>query len=172
MDHADDQGSSSAFGIAAVVLGFAVFIMPYFVAMFCIPAAIICGLIAIKQKRQVAGLIGLIFALLGLAVIVMPSDEIFLETSDPSPARINPALSRQITLATYIQLKRGMSFSRVSEIIGESGEEIDRAEEAGNEVQTYEWRNFDGTSFRVVFTNGKLTHKSPGSLRYEPNTGF
>jgi hypothetical protein len=69
-------------GIIAVGLGLASMAMPYFAAVFFVPATFICGIIALRQGHRILGKISIALAFLGLITIVFVSQQI----GDPQQA--------------------------------------------------------------------------------------
>ena len=67
---------SSPVGIAAVVLGIAGVLLPYFAAVFLVPAAFICGLIAYKRGQQGMGFAGIVLGIIGVVGIISTSQKI------------------------------------------------------------------------------------------------
>ncbi len=68
-------------GIVSVGLGVGASLMPYFAAVFLVPAAIICGAVAIKKKQKAYGKIAIILGVVGLAGILYTSYKISNLTS-------------------------------------------------------------------------------------------
>src|SRR5689334_823249 len=56
---------TSAAGIAAVVLGGISLVLPFFAAVFLVPTALVCSLVALKNKSLGLGVVGLILSGLG-----------------------------------------------------------------------------------------------------------
>src|SRR5664280_2341903 len=61
---------SSTVGIAAVVLGIAGALLPYFAAVFLVPAAFICGLIAYKRGQRGMGFAVVVLGIIGAVGII------------------------------------------------------------------------------------------------------
>jgi hypothetical protein len=57
--------STSGAGIAAVVLGGSSLFMPYFAAVFLVPTALVCSLVALKNKAYFMAVFGLVFSGIG-----------------------------------------------------------------------------------------------------------
>jgi uncharacterized membrane protein len=74
---------SPALGLVAVVLGVASVIMPFFAAVFLVPAAFICGLISFVGGRRGLGVAGMVLAVIGLIGIVFVSQQITNIVKDP-----------------------------------------------------------------------------------------
>jgi ABC-type transport system involved in multi-copper enzyme maturation permease subunit len=70
------ERSTSGAGIAAVVLGGASLFMPYFAAVFLVPAALVCSLVALKNKSLGLGVTGLILSGIGVIGIFGVSNSI------------------------------------------------------------------------------------------------
>jgi hypothetical protein len=69
-------------GIVAVSLGLAGAIMPYFAAVFFVPAAFVCGIIAFRRGQKGLGGVGVALAIIGLIGIVSVSQKIFKAQED------------------------------------------------------------------------------------------
>lgn len=67
---------SSTLGMVAVGLGLASIVMPYFAAVFFVPAAFICGAIAFRQGDKKFGGIGVVLAIVGVIGIIAVSNQI------------------------------------------------------------------------------------------------
>jgi hypothetical protein len=68
--------SSPAMGIVAIGLALASVIMPYFAAVFFVPAAFVCGIIAVHQGRKGLGGVSILIAIAGLIGIFSVSQRI------------------------------------------------------------------------------------------------
>ena len=66
----------SVLGIVAVGLGLASVVMPYFAAVFFVPAAFICGAIAFRQGDRKFGGIAIVLAIVGVIAIISVSNQI------------------------------------------------------------------------------------------------
>jgi len=160
------QGTGSAFGIAAVVLGLGAVVMPYFAAVFLVPAALVCGLIAFKQGRKGLGGIGVLLAAIGLVGIIYVSQEINRVLKDPfAPNSLGASEPPVVTLADYEQILEGMTYEQVRTIIGASGEELSRSDLGGYMTVMYSWSNGNGSNMSVMFQNGALLNKAQFGLR-------
>src|SRR5688572_25286250 len=60
------KDKSTTIGIVAAGLGVASVVVPYFAAVFFVPAALICGIVAIRQGDKKFGGIAVILAIVGL----------------------------------------------------------------------------------------------------------
>jgi hypothetical protein len=159
---------SSAVGIAAIVLGIAGAILPYFAAVFLVPAALICGLIAYKRGQRRMGLAGIVLGVIGVAGIIYTSQKITEIARDPFNASLpqSPlAPPPTITRAKYESIQEGMSYAEVCAIIGEPGEELSRSDIAGYATVMYSWKNSNGSNMNAMFQNGKLVNKAQFGLR-------
>jgi rubrerythrin len=63
-------------GIVSVGLGVGASLMPYFAAVFLVPAAIVCGIITIKKGHKAFGIIAIVLGLAGLAGVIYTSNKI------------------------------------------------------------------------------------------------
>ncbi len=68
--------ASPVIGIVAIGLGLASIIMPYFAAVFLVPAAFVCGIIAFRRGQKGLGGVSVALALLGLIGIISVSQRI------------------------------------------------------------------------------------------------
>lgn len=70
------ENTSSAMGIVALCLGLASTIMPYFAAVFLVPAALVCGIIAFRRGQKILGGFSIALAMIGLIGIIAVSQKI------------------------------------------------------------------------------------------------
>lgn len=70
------KAQGSILGITSVGLGIGSVLMPYFAAVFLVPATIICGVIAIKNDQKRLGIIAVVLGFIGLAGIIYTSSQI------------------------------------------------------------------------------------------------
>lgn len=83
---------------------------------------------------------------------------------DPTPAPYTPS-KFAATLAEYMQIQEGMSYSQVRDIIGADGTEISRNSLAGITTVMYSWTNDDFSNMNTMFQNGKLVSKAQFGLQ-------
>lgn len=160
------RSTVSAFGIAAVVLGLGAVVMPYFAAVFLVPAALVCGLIAFKQGQKGLGAIGVVLAVIGLVGIIYVSQEIDRIVKDPfAPSSLRGSDPPVVTLAEYEQIREGMTYEQVRTVIGTPGEELSRSDLAGYTTVMYSWSNPNGSNMNAMFQNGRLVNKAQFGLR-------
>lgn len=160
------RGTGSTLGIAAVVLGLAAVVMPYFAAVFLVPAALICGLIAFKRGQKGLGGAGVVLAVIGLLGIFYVSQDINRIVKDPfGPSSIDRSEPPVVTLAEYKQVREGMTYEQVRNIIGAAGEELSRSDLAGYTTVMYSWSNPNGSNMNAMFQNGRLVNKAQFGLR-------
>lgn len=76
LDAPAEKSKSSTLGIVAVGLGLASVVMPYFAAVFFVPAAFICGAIAFRQGDRKFGGIAVVLAIVGVIGIISVSNQI------------------------------------------------------------------------------------------------
>lgn len=169
---ANSQSSNSYMGIIALGLGFAAIIMPYFAAVFLVPAAFITGLIAIKQKQELLGILAIALSLFGLSGIFEVSREIDQSTKeierifeDPFNVDNIDEDSLIITYDKYQQLQEGMTYEEVKEIIGNPGEELSRSSFDDYTFTMYSWTNPNASNMTATFENDRLSSKSQFGLR-------
>lgn len=160
------RGTGSTLGITAVVLGLGAVVMPYFAAVFLVPAALICGLIAFKRGQKGLGGTGVMLAIVGLLGIIYVSQEINRIVKDPfGPSSMGRSEPPVVTLAEYEQVREGMTYEQVRDIIGASGQELSRSDIAGYTTVMYSWSNSNGSNMNAMFQNGRLVNKAQFGLR-------
>lgn len=156
-------------GIVATGLGLASAMMPYFAAVFFVPAALICGIIAVGKQQVRWGILAIILSLVGLGAIIYTSQQITSIFTDkpgrislPQPAFAPPPI---VTQAQYDRILNGMSYQQVRNIIGTGGEELSRSDIAGMTTVMYSWTNSNGSNMNAMFQNGRLVNKAQFGLR-------
>ena len=87
--------SGSGAGIGAVVLGGISLFLPFFAAVFLVPAALVCSLIALKNRSHGLGVAGLILSGLGAIGLVSTSSSLStdLVTSSSATHRVTYVLT-------------------------------------------------------------------------------
>ncbi len=166
---ADGQAvnATPALGIAAVVLGIGGVMMPYFAGVFLVPAALLCGVIAVNRGQKRLGGAGVVLALIGCVSLVYVSQQIANITRDPFAT--NPLTEDgappTVTLAEYEQIRDGMSYAQVTVIIGAAGQEMGRSDLAGYTTVIYGWSNPGGSNMNATFQNERLVNKAQSGLR-------
>lgn len=158
--------ASSPIGIAGVVLGLGAVIMPYFAAVFLVPAATVCGIIALKRGQKGLGLSAMALGIVGLLGIAYVSQQLTQIIKDPfAPNAITNSTPPIVTLAEYEQVREGMSYVEVNAIIGSAGQELSRSDIAGYSTVMYSWANSNGSNMNAMFQNGRLVNKAQLGLR-------
>lgn len=144
-------------------------IMPYFAAVFFVPAALICGAIAIAKRQVEWGTLAIMLSLVGTGSIIYTSNQISSifthhpgRISLPQPAFSPPPV---VTQAQYDQILNGMTYEQVRSIIGTSGEELSSSDIAGISTVMYSWTNSNGSSMSAMFQNDRLINKAQFGLR-------
>jgi len=74
-----------------------------------------------------------------------------------------------ITLVTFDQIRRGMTYEQIVEIVGEEGvvfSDSSLEDDLDGEIKTivYEWKNGDFSGMKVIIKDGKLFEKSQSEL--------
>jgi len=164
-----DRPQSSVLGLTSVALGLAAAIMPYFAAVFFVPASLVCGAVAYRRGQRKSGLAGIILGMLGLLGIFYVSHQIgevagSLTSGSGTFAR-PPGTTQVVTSSEYGQLRDGMTYSQVQAIIGAPGQELSRSDLAGIVTVMYSWTNSDGSNMNAMFQNGALVMKAQFGLR-------
>jgi cytochrome c biogenesis factor len=141
--------------------------MPYFAAVFLVPAAFICGLIVFRRGQKRLGVAAMVMAVIGLIGVLYVSHQITNLVKDPFAPNplIGSGTAPVVTLAEYEQVREGMSYQEVSGIIGAAGQELSRSELAGYVDVVYSWSNENGSNMNAMFQNGKLVNKAQYGLR-------
>lgn len=70
-----------------------------------------------------------------------------------------------VTRAEYNKIESGMSYSEVTSIIGESGEELSSNDIGGYETIMYQWVNPDGSNMNALFQKDKMVQKAQFELK-------
>ena len=155
-------------GIVGLALGIASIVMPYFAAVFLVPAAFVCGLIAFLRRKKALGAMAMILAAVGLASVIYVSQQISNIIEDPfAPSSLLGTNTPPIvTLAEYEQLREGISYEEAVRIIGDEGEELSRSDIAGYSTVMYMWTNAGGSNMNAMFQNGELVTKAPVSYTH------
>jgi hypothetical protein len=159
--------ATPALGIVAVALGLSALIMPYFAAVFLVPAAIVCGLIALMRGQTKLGNTGLLLAALALINVLYTSQQISSIMRDPFAQHSLPSANSPpiVTLAEYEQVREGMTYEEVTSVIGAAGQELSRSDLAGYTTVMYSWANSNGSNMNSMFQNGRLVNKAQFGLR-------
>ncbi len=87
---------TSGLGIAAVVLGGISLFLPFFAAVFLVPTALVCSLVALKNKSHGLGVVGLILSGLGAIGVFSLSSSLstgFGNSSSPATHRVTYQLT-------------------------------------------------------------------------------
>lgn len=77
---------------------------------------------------------------------------------------MDATLGATITMSKFEQVKEGMSYEQVKEIIGDSGAVISSSELGGVKTVMYQWQNPSGANMNAMFQNGKLVNKAQFGL--------
>lgn len=149
-------------GIIAVGIGGASVLMPYFAAVFFVPAAIICGAVTYWRGYHRWGGAAIVLGLIGLAGVIYTSNQIanIAKTVASQQSAVDPW--PVVTKAEYDQIRVGMYYGDVLSIIGSQGEELSRSDLAGYTTVMYSWTNKDGSNsnMNAMFQNYKLVTKA------------
>jgi len=68
-------------------------------------------------------------------------------------------------MAKYDQIKDGMSYKEVTDIIGKEGSEQSSSKVGSTVIKTMKWQGDDYEFIFVNFTNDKVTFKSQANLK-------
>jgi hypothetical protein len=142
--------------------------MPYFAAVFMVPAAVVCGIIALTRGQRALGWIAIVLGGIGLVGVIYTSTQITSIVSNPFGTEALPqsplAPPPVVTRAEYEQLREGMTYSDACRIVGASGEEMTRSDLAGYTTVMYCWTNSNGSNMNAMFQNGSLVSKAQFGL--------
>jgi hypothetical protein len=86
-------------------------------------------------------------------------------TPTPSSTTKPTTSSTGLTKEKFGQLKNGMSYKQVAEIIGSEGEEVSMSEVGRYKVASYKWQGPDFQMIICVFNNDKMTSKTQANLK-------
>ncbi len=166
------QAEIPIFGIIAVILGGASAIMPYFAAVFLVPAAFIGGVIALFKHQKMLGTAAIILAAIGLMGIftvqtkINEIGKVFESTNQNSSiSQEQPETLPIVTLAEYNAVRDGFTYEEAANIIGDPGVEVSQSEIGEYKTVMYSWDNEDGSSMNAMFQNGSLVSKSQFGLK-------
>jgi hypothetical protein len=160
-------GTTATKSSAAIVLGISGATLPYFAAVFLVPSALVCGLIAYKRGQRGMGFVGILLGIIGAVGIIYTSQKITEIARDPFNASLpqSPlAPAPVVTRAKYERIQDGMTYDQVRAIIGQAGEELSRSDIAGYTTVMYSWKNSNGSNMNAMFQNGKLVNKAQFGL--------
>ncbi|SIT08062.1 DUF3862 domain-containing protein [Kroppenstedtia eburnea] len=87
------------------------------------------------------------------------------QESKEKPKKEEPKKDNEVTKAEYDQIKNGMSYQEVVNIIGFEGEENSQNEIGGTKTIMYTWMNPDGSNMNAMFQNDKLVQKAQFGLK-------
>jgi hypothetical protein len=156
-------------GVVSTGLGLASVAMPYFAAVFFVPAAFICAVIALAKRQAVWGTAAILLSFVGLGEIIYTSQQISSiftakpgRISLPQPAFAPPPI---VTQAQYDRIRDGMSYEQVLDVIGTDGQELSRSNMAGYSTVVYSWTNPNGSNMNAMFQNDRLINKAQFGLR-------
>lgn len=93
--------------------------------------------------------------------------------STPQASNIEPktnttnsaSTSAALTIDKYNQLKNGMSYKEVSDILGGEGEEVSSTEIGSYKIVTYKWQGENYSFVIVTLRNDKVFSKSQSGLK-------
>jgi hypothetical protein len=162
------KSAAPVLGVVATGLGLGAVVMPYFAAVFFVPAAFICGVLAYRRGQTGWGIGAILLALLGLGGIIYTSHQITSITSGRSGRVSLPqspfAPPPIVTKADYDQIREGMTYERVCSIIGAPGEELSRSDLFDITTVMYSWTNANGSNMNAMFQNNCLVNKAQFGL--------
>jgi hypothetical protein len=85
-------------------------------------------------------------------------------TSSSTPTSTSSSKSG-LSMAKYDQIKDGMSYKEVTDIIGKEGTEQSSSKVGSTVIKTMKWQGDDYEFIFVNFTNDKVTFKSQANLK-------
>jgi hypothetical protein len=131
-----------------------------------VPAAAVCGLVALKRGQKNTGVGVLVLSAIGFLGILYLSQQITTIAADPfAPNVLSGATPPIVTLDEYQRLEDGISYREAVEIIGTDGDEVSRSDVAGYRTVMYSWSNSGGSNMNAMFQNDKLVNKAQFGLR-------
>jgi hypothetical protein len=156
-------------GVVSTGLGLASMAMPYFAAVFFVPAAFVCAVIALTKRQAIWGTIAILLSFVGFGEIIYTSQQISSiftakpgRISLPQPAFAPPPV---VTQAQYDRIREGMTYEQVLDVIGTDGQELSRSNMAGYSTVMYSWTNPNGSNMNAMFQNDRLINKAQFGLR-------
>ena len=96
-----------------------------------------------------------------------PSSTPVLSNTASSPSNTNPGSATKnsgLTLEKYNQIKNGMSYQDVVNIVGSEGSEIMSSGEGKYKVTSYQWKGDDFKYLNIVLMGDKVTSKTQANL--------
>lgn len=78
-----------------------------------------------------------------------------------SPSNTGPGLTKE----NFAQIKNGMSYKQVVEILGSEGEETTSSQVGRFKISSYKWSGSGYSMIYCVFNNDKMTSKSQANLK-------
>lgn len=116
------------------------------------------------------GFVALIFVVLGCNCQRMQewADQQKNKPGSTPAASSSPATSGSssgLTMDKYNQIKNGMSYQEVKDIIGKEGTETMSSGEGKYKVESYKWEGDQYQFISVVFTGGKVQSKVQANLK-------
>ncbi|TDX48314.1 DUF3862 domain-containing protein [Orenia marismortui] len=82
-----------------------------------------------------------------------------------SLALVGCGATSKYTLEQFNQIKNGMSYDKVVEIVGDGGELSSETEMMGTKTSIYTWQNTSGSNMMITFQNGKVVSKAQAMLK-------
>lgn len=70
------------------------------------------------------------------------------------------ARSSGISLTQYNQLRDGMTYAEIVNILGRAGKEVSSSSIGGSRTVMYEWSNSDYSTIMVMFDNNRIGHEN------------
>lgn len=86
-------------------------------------------------------------------------------SSSPSNSSSPSSSSKGLTLEKYNQIKNGMSYKEVVDILGGEGTETMSSGEGKYKVESYKWEGDNYQFVTIVMTGGKVTSKFQANLK-------
>lgn len=87
-----------------------------------------------------------------------------LDGSSPSSSPDSGASSSDVSMDKFNQIKLGMSYDDVKNIMGSPGDQTSMTKSGSYEAATYQWKGAKYARISVRFTKGELTYKSQSGL--------
>lgn len=168
--------NTSSIGIIAIGLAVGAALAPYFAAVFLLPAAAICGVIAIAKDKLILGFLALLISVAGLLNVIEASNKLSnlamnLTSGVPTATGLTSGTTNGqakptivVSEAKYNQVSEGMTYSDVRSIIGVAGKQISRSDIQGTRMEIFMWANSNGSNMTLSFIDGKVSSKAMTNL--------
>jgi hypothetical protein len=116
----------------------------------------------------------IILAIVAVVLVYSKRDYLLSFLGESTSAALSGSGVQSITYAKYQQIRDGMTYQEVVQILGMEGQELSRntikrvpgVMEAVETVM-YQWANPDGSNMNAMFQNNKINQKAQFGLKYK-----